>query len=81
MTELMLKCLRQAARQVDGTVLVIGFNRHSPDGHMKSYPPATAYSLVKRGMLVPLKAAAWGNVYKITIEGRNYIKSYDCHAP
>lgn len=72
-----LDMLRQAARQKDGTVLAIGFNRHSPKSHMKSFPMASANALLERGFIEFVKPAAWGSIFRITATGRQYINSYD----
>lgn len=72
-----IRCLRVANASADGTVLAIGYGRHNPDGHMKSFPTALANALLDRGFLEFIKNAAWGDVYRITATGRTFIKSYD----
>ena len=72
-----IRCLRTANASPDGTVLCIGYGRHNPEGHMKSYPTASANALLDREFLEFVKNAAWGDVYRITDAGRRFMKSYD----
>jgi hypothetical protein len=65
--------LATAALSPDGTVLAIGWNRHAPTSHMKSFATNTAQALEWRGLLVEVPARGWGRIYRITDKGRALI--------